>query len=66
MKISIYIIFNGNTKDYEFAIKVSSNPKIGGINKWKYFINASNKHPQISLILLNLFFSYNIYNNFCR
>ena len=40
--------------------KVSSNPKIGGINKWRFFINASNKHPQFSLILLNIVSFYNL------
>ena len=45
-------------------IKVSSNPKDWGINKWRYFINTSNIHPQISLILLNVVSFYNICNFF--
>ena len=44
--------------------KVSSNPKSGSINKWRFFISAFNIHPQISLILLNVVFFYNLYKNF--
>ena len=36
------------------TFKVSSNLKNWGINKLRFFINASNIHPQISLILLNI------------
>ena len=43
------------------GIKVSSDPKNGGINKWRFFIDASNIHPQISLILLNAVSSYNLH-----
>ena len=44
--------------------KVSSNPKNWGINKWKFFINASKIHPQISLILLKVVSFYNLRNIF--
>ena len=34
-------------------LKVSLNPKIWLIKKWRFFINASNIHHHISLVLLN-------------
>ena len=37
-----------------------------GIKKWKLFINASNTHPQISLLLLNVVSFYDLFNMFCR
>ena len=46
-------------------LRVSSN-KNWGINKWRLFIKASNIHHQISLILLNSFYSYNLCNNFLQ
>ena len=35
------------------------------INKWRFFIKASNIHDQISLNLLNSFYFYNLGNTFC-
>ena len=42
--------------------KVSSNPKNWCIHIWRFFINASNIHPQIYLILLNVVSFYNLCN----
>ena len=53
-----------NNDSWAVTIKVSSNPKNRGINKWKFFISASNIHPQISLILLNVVSFYSLCNNF--
>ena len=39
-------------------------PKNWGINKWRIFINASNRHLKISLILLNVVSFYNLCNFF--
>ena len=48
--------------------RVSSNTKSWVLNKWRFFINSSNIHHQISLILLNVHVVtfYNLCNIFCR
>ena len=53
-----------NNDSWAVTIKGSSNPKNWGINKRRFFINASNIHPQISLILLNVVSFYSLCNNF--
>ena len=57
-------ILKNHNLDQNPLNKVSSNPQNWGMNKWNFFINASNIHPQISLILLKVVSFYNLRNIF--
>ena len=46
-------------------LKVSSNPQKLRYKQMEIFINASNIHPQITLIFLNAVSFYNLFKTFC-